>query len=107
MNELATLFEEKTAADSVIRLARWPEGYLLWFHGRIVWREWSAAEGQENPQQEIERLKIEVLNYQLQLTDARKIIRPFAERSGYGNGKIAEAAKAAATFLNKIGWGKP
>jgi hypothetical protein len=24
----------------VIRLAKWPEGYVLWYHGEIVWRSW-------------------------------------------------------------------
>ena len=45
---------------------------------------------------EIERLQIEVVNGQLLLMDARKIIRPFAERAGYGKGKLADAAQAAA-----------
>ncbi len=39
----STLFKEATPDGGVIRLAKWPEGYVLWFHGEIVWRTWFAA----------------------------------------------------------------
>jgi hypothetical protein len=38
--ECEDLYEETTPQDGVIRLARWPEGYVLWHHGEIVWKEW-------------------------------------------------------------------
>lgn len=31
------LFEEPTQRGGVIRLEKWPEGYVLWYHGAIVW----------------------------------------------------------------------
>jgi len=39
-DEAVSLYSETTPGDGVIRLARWPEGYVLWFHGKIVWRSW-------------------------------------------------------------------
>ena len=39
----STLFKEATPSGGVIRLAKWPEGYVLWFHGEIVWRTWFVA----------------------------------------------------------------
>lgn len=39
-DEVASLYSETTPDDGIIRLARWPEGYVLWFHGKIVWRSW-------------------------------------------------------------------
>lgn len=70
------------------------------------WRQHEAVPIAIEAAAEIDRLQIEITNYQITLTEARKIIRPFAIRAGYGNGTIAEATTAAATFLNKIGWGK-
>lgn len=70
------------------------------------WRHFETPPIQHEAALEIEKLRIEVLNYGLIMAEARDRLRPFAERSGYGKGKIAEAAKDAATFLNKIGWGK-
>lgn len=70
------------------------------------WREFETPPIQHEAAKEIERLQLEVLNYQITLRDARKHLRPFAERAGYGKGAIAKAASEAATFLNQIGWGK-
>lgn len=36
-----TRFSERTPEDGAITLAKWPEGYVLWHHGEIVWRSWS------------------------------------------------------------------
>lgn len=66
----------------------------------------AAAEEIDRLNDKIARLDIEILSYGITLTEARKVLKPFAGRAGYGNGKLAEAATAAATFLNKIGWGK-
>jgi hypothetical protein len=33
-----SLFEEKTPDDGIIRLEKYPEGYQLWYHGKIVWK---------------------------------------------------------------------
>lgn len=33
--------EDQTPEGGVIRLSRWPEGYVLWYHGAIVWKSWS------------------------------------------------------------------
>lgn len=32
------LFEQKTPDDGVIRLEKWPEGYMLWYHGEVAWK---------------------------------------------------------------------
>ena len=34
------LFEQKTDHGGVIRLELWPEGFVLWHHGQIVWKSW-------------------------------------------------------------------
>lgn len=39
--ELEDLYSEETPDGGIIRLARWPEGYVLWHHGEIVWKEWA------------------------------------------------------------------
>src|ERR1700733_185954 len=67
------------------------------------WRQHDAPPIQVEAANEIDRLKIEILNHGLLLAEARKVLKPFASRAGYGKGEIAEAAKDAATFLNKIG----
>lgn len=33
--------EETTPERGVIRLEKWEEGYVLWFHGEIVWKSWA------------------------------------------------------------------
>lgn len=40
MAEEVNLFSETTPDDGIIRLAKWPEGYVLWHHGEIAWRSW-------------------------------------------------------------------
>lgn len=42
-----TLFRERTPQDGVIRLQHWPEGYVLWYHGKAVWKSWENAGGQK------------------------------------------------------------
>lgn len=44
VDEPVILHSEPTPEGGVIRLAKWPEGYVLWFHGEIVWRSWAKAE---------------------------------------------------------------
>lgn len=39
-DECRTLYSEYTPQDGKIELARWPEGYVLWHHGEIVWKSW-------------------------------------------------------------------
>lgn len=39
--ETVVLYEERTPDQGVVRLVRWPEGYVLWHHGEIVWRSWA------------------------------------------------------------------
>lgn len=34
------LYRGQTVEDGVIRLTKWPEGYVLWYHGQIVWKSW-------------------------------------------------------------------
>jgi len=40
--ETTVLYSARTPEDGVIRLVKWPEGYVLWHHGKIVWRSWEA-----------------------------------------------------------------
>lgn len=44
---ISCLYSEETPQGGVIRIAKWPEGYVLWYHGQIVWRSW-AADGQND-----------------------------------------------------------
>ena len=41
--------EQYTPEGGIIRLSRWPEGYVLWYNGRIVWRSWQQDCGVEQP----------------------------------------------------------
>jgi hypothetical protein len=34
--------KEVTPEDGLIKLERWPEGYVLWYHGEIAWKSWEA-----------------------------------------------------------------
>lgn len=40
-NEIQTLYTERTDAEGVIRLERWPEGLVLWVGGEIRWKAWA------------------------------------------------------------------
>ena len=44
---ISCLYSEETPQGGAILIAKWPEGYVLWYHGHIVWRSW-AAEGQND-----------------------------------------------------------
>jgi len=44
MSETLDLYQEQTAEGGIIRLSKWPEGYVLWHHGVIVWRSWVKEE---------------------------------------------------------------
>jgi|GEM_PF-5161672 len=70
------------------------------------WRQFQTPPIQHEAANEIERLGLEILNYQITLGAARKHLKPFASRAGYGKGVLADAASAAAEFLNKVGWGE-
>ena len=38
------LVRETTDRGGIIRLEYWPgDGYVLWYHGQIVWKEWESA----------------------------------------------------------------
>lgn len=38
------LVSETTDRGGIIRLEYWPgDGYVLWYHGQIVWKEWESA----------------------------------------------------------------
>lgn len=39
----ARLEAETTHEDGIIRLEKWPEEHVLWYHGEIVWRSGSSA----------------------------------------------------------------
>lgn len=41
----ARLEAETTHEDGIIRLQKWPEGHVLWYHGEIVWRSRPHAAG--------------------------------------------------------------
>lgn len=41
--ELHEIHSEETPEGGVVRLSKWPEGYVLWYHGEIVWRSWIRA----------------------------------------------------------------
>lgn len=50
-DDLPTLHSETTLEGGVIRLSKWPEGYVLWYHGKIVFRSWTdtAEYAAQNP----------------------------------------------------------
>jgi len=39
--ELETLLKTETPRFGVVRVARWPEGLVLWVGGEIVWKSWT------------------------------------------------------------------
>ncbi|WP_206120424.1 hypothetical protein [Rhizobium laguerreae] len=41
--DTVALHSEGTPEGGVIRLSKWPEGYVLWYHGQIVWRSWANS----------------------------------------------------------------
>lgn len=45
MAETISLYHEKTPEGGILRLSKWPEGYVLWHHGKIVWRSWIVGGG--------------------------------------------------------------
>lgn len=69
------------------------------------WRQFETSPIQHEAANEIDRLNLEILSYQMTLTEARNVLRPFASREAMAP-PVTDAATAAATFLNKIGWGK-
>lgn len=39
------LVSETTEMGGVVRLEHWPgDGYVLWYHGQIVWKSWEQPE---------------------------------------------------------------
>jgi len=49
-----TLFAVATPQGGILRLERWPEGFVLWHHGEIVWRSWKTVPGAEPRQRYVE-----------------------------------------------------
>lgn len=43
MTDVSSLHKEETPEGGVIRLEKWPEGYVLWYHGKIVFRSWAET----------------------------------------------------------------
>lgn len=37
------LYEETTPEGGIIRLSRWPEGYVLGYDGKIEWKSWEPV----------------------------------------------------------------
>lgn len=44
MNEVQTLHKSIKPDGGTIKLELWPEGYVLWFDGEIVWRQWKPTQ---------------------------------------------------------------
>lgn len=40
MAEFTTHFQLRKDDGGIIRVEQWPEGFVLWFDGQIVWKEW-------------------------------------------------------------------
>lgn len=41
--ETVTYFSAETPEGGIIKLCKWPEGYVLWYHGEIAWKSWGAV----------------------------------------------------------------
>jgi len=37
--------EKTTSERGVVRLEEWDEGFVLWYHGQIVWKSWKDVNG--------------------------------------------------------------
>lgn len=44
-SETRSLVSAETPEGGFIRLAQWPEGFVLWYHGEIVWKSWEKVGG--------------------------------------------------------------
>lgn len=40
--EVNILFTTRTKTEAVFRVEQWPEGFVVWYDGEIVWKEWKA-----------------------------------------------------------------
>lgn len=58
VSETNDLYQEQTSEAGIIRLAKWPEGYVLWYHGEIVWRSWQTQRLHEWPEFAIAKLEL-------------------------------------------------
>jgi hypothetical protein len=78
------------------------------------WRQMETSPISHEAADEIERLRDELinlkaqadidrLNHALWMTEARNVLKPFRGWLDDRNGLLAQAAQAAATFLNKTG----
>lgn len=54
MTDVSTLYAERKNDGGTIRLEKRPEGWVLWFDGKIVWRSWVRAEAAEARVRELE-----------------------------------------------------
>lgn len=72
-DETETLWSMTKDDGGVIRVARWPEGYVVWFDGEIVFRSWKR---------EPERQHVINVIGQVSRETVREIRRALADVSG-------------------------
>jgi hypothetical protein len=51
--DVICLFKDHTPDGGMIRLEHWPEGYVLWWHGRIQFRSWTVEPTKEQRVQRV------------------------------------------------------
>ncbi|MGV1951673.1 hypothetical protein ACQZ44_12655 [Agrobacterium vitis] len=94
-SEVSSLHKEVTPEGGVIRLEKWPEGYALWYNGKIVFRSWceTADFSAKNPAQFDNRAVIN-FSYSMRLKLAAKRLQ--------GRGGWQDKERCSNEYLSRL-----